>query len=121
MNLKGHYYDHERGEYLPVEPVLRGLALDAYKTRVFELGCAICRLRGWGATPPHLHHPRTGVGAARRAPDSDVIPLCPEHHTGSTGVHGMGRKAFERHYGVTELELVAQTQREAGWDCSVAR
>ena len=35
----------------------------------------------------------------------NVIPLCPEHHRGNTGYHGLGRKAFERRYGVTEAEL----------------
>jgi len=37
--------------------------------------------------------------------DAPAVPLCPEHHRGNSGVHGMGRKAFERHYGITELEL----------------
>jgi hypothetical protein len=92
-----------------------GKEMAAYKRRVFELGCAVCRIYGWGNTPPHLHHPRTGTGAGRRAPDETVIPLCPEHHQGNTGIHGMGRKAFERHYGITELQLVEATQREAGW------
>ena len=44
-----------------------------------------------------------------------MVPLCPEHHQGNTGIHGMGRKAFERYYGVTELELVEQTKREANY------
>jgi len=38
-----------------------------------------------------------------------VIGLCPEHHRGNTGVHGMGRKAFARFYGVTEEDLLEQT------------
>jgi hypothetical protein len=38
-----------------------------------------------------------------------VIGLCPEHHRGNTGIHGMGRKAFEREYGVTEEELLEIT------------
>ena len=38
--------------------------------------------------------------------NADVIPLCPEHHTGKTGVHGLGRKAFELTYGLTEDELL---------------
>jgi len=94
---------------------MNGRQMQDYKRRVFELGCVICRILGLGRTPPHLHHPRTGVGAARRAPDDDVIPLCPEHHQGTTGLHGMGRKAFERLYGVTELDLVARTKAEAGY------
>lgn len=44
----------------------------------------------------------------------DVIPLCPEHHQGASGVHGMGRKAWERMFGITEAELTAETQQLAG-------
>jgi hypothetical protein len=39
-----------------------------------------------------------------------VIGLCPEHHRGNTGVHGLGRKAFEKKYGLTEEDLLAQTE-----------
>jgi Icc-related predicted phosphoesterase len=39
-----------------------------------------------------------------------VIPLCPEHHRGSSGYHGMGRKAFEKRYEVTESELQQQLE-----------
>ena len=82
--------------------------------RVAELGCAICRLLGYGITPAEVHHQRTGMGAGKRAIHYQTIPLCPEHHRGATGLHGLGRKAFERTYGVTELELVEQTQKLAG-------
>lgn len=76
---------------------------------VARLGCAICARMGYQDTPSEVHHQRTGVGAGRRAPDNLAIPLCPEHHRGRTGIHGMGRKAFERQYGVTEVDLVAET------------
>jgi hypothetical protein len=42
--------------------------------------------------------------------NSPVIPLCFLHHTGNQGVHGMGKKAFAAHYGVTEEDLLEQTQ-----------
>jgi hypothetical protein len=32
--------------------------------------------------------------------------LCVEHHRGNTGIHGMGTKAFERHYNITQKELL---------------
>lgn len=86
----------------------------AYADKVARLGCVLCLRLGFEGTPAELHHPRTGVGAGRRAPDSEVIPLCPEHHRGRTGVHGMGRRGFEAHYGVTELDLVAETKRLVG-------
>lgn len=87
------------------------LAEKAYLNRVFDLGCAICRRLGYGNTPPEIHHQRTGTGAGKRASHYQTVGLCPEHHRGSTGLHGMGRKAFERQYGVTEVELVEETQR----------
>ena len=43
----------------------------------------------------------------RRAPNTDVIPLCPNHHRlGNESLHVLGRKAFERKYGVTEVVLL---------------
>jgi hypothetical protein len=86
-----------------------------YLSQVFELGCAICRRLGYGETPPHLHHMRSGVGKGQRATNYEVIPLCPFHHTGNGGIHGMGLRAFEREYGVTEVELVQETQLLAGY------
>jgi len=75
--------------------------------RVAELPCAVCGIHG-----VQVHHIRTGVGMGRRASDFETIPLCPEHHQGNTGIHGMGRKAFERKYGVTELELLESTRNK---------
>jgi len=74
--------------------------------RVAALGCIICRRLGWGETPAQVHHIRTGQGAAQRAGDGLVLPLCPEHHQGATGLHGLGNRAFEARYKVTELELL---------------
>lgn len=80
--------------------------------RVARLGCALCRRYGHHDTPAELHHPRTGTGAGRRASNLDVIPLCPHHHRSSNeALHAMGRKAFERHHGVTELELLEDTKQ----------
>lgn len=77
--------------------------------RVAGLGCVICRRLGYGETPAEVHHARDGVGAAQRNSDWMTMPLCPEHHRGASGVHGLGVRAFERTYGTTELELVAET------------
>ena len=76
-----------------------------YMNRVASLGCILCRHLGYGESSAELHHPRTGQGMAMRASNFSVIPLCPEHHRGNTGLHGMGRKAFERQYGLTEIDL----------------
>ena len=84
-------------------------------SRVVELGCALCRHMGYENTSAETHHPRTGVGAGRKAPHSDAIPLCPYHHRlGDLSIHAMGRKAWERFHLVTELELLAQTRALLG-------
>lgn len=77
--------------------------------KVAALGCAICRLCGHGPTPALVHHIRDGQGASQRAHDFLVIPLCPEHHQGDTGIHGLGTREFERRYKVTELDLLGET------------
>jgi hypothetical protein len=74
--------------------------------KVANLGCSLCRYLGYGESPPELHHIRR-AGKRSNAP---VIPLCPEHHRGNTGIHGMGRKRFEIEYKITEEELLQQTE-----------
>jgi len=71
--------------------------------RLAQFGCVLCHYLGYGESPAEIHHIRH-AGLRKNAP---VIPLCPEHHRGNTGVHGMGRKAFAKHYKVTE-ELLLQ-------------
>jgi hypothetical protein len=75
--------------------------------KVANLGCSLCRYLGYGESPPELHHIRR-AGKRSNAP---VIPLCPEHHRGNTGIHGMGRKAFEKEYKVTEEQLLKLTEK----------
>jgi len=76
--------------------------------KVAELGCSLCRHQGNEGTPAELHHIRR-AGKRSSAP---VIGLCPYHHRGSnTSIHGMGRKRFEREYGITEEALHAETLR----------
>jgi hypothetical protein len=77
-----------------------------YMSKVAELGCAVCRRMGYEGTPAELHHPRgINVGMGQRSSHMSVLPLCPQHHRGNMGIHGMGRKAFEAHYGFTEKDL----------------
>jgi hypothetical protein len=47
----------------------------------------------------------------QRAKHFNVLPLCPEHHRGQTGIHGMGSRAFARHYGVDEAGLLDQVRQ----------
>ena len=74
--------------------------------KVARLGCILCRYLNLGETPAEIHHIRRYGGKRDFAP---VIGLCPEHHRGNTGVHGLGRKGFEKKYGITEEELTCRT------------
>lgn len=74
--------------------------------KIAELGCSLCRHQGFEGTPAEIHHIRR-TGKRSNAP---VIPLCPYHHRGSnTSIHGMGRRRFEREYGISEEQLLEQT------------
>lgn len=75
--------------------------------KLARLGCILCiRLNYGEGTPAEIHH----IRRAGRRSDAPVIALCPEHHRGNTGIHGMGRKLFERHYGCTEDDLLSKTE-----------
>ena len=82
-----------------------------YLSKVADIGCIICYRLGYIGTPAEIHHIRgIGLGMGVRNSNYAVLPLCPRHHRGNDGYHGLGRKAFERRYEVTELELAQQVQ-----------
>ena len=77
-----------------------------YLSRVAELGCLVCRRMGYPGTPAEIHHKRAGTGAGRRSSHLEAMPLCPEHHRGKTGIHGLGTKGFPKHWGFNEDDLL---------------
>jgi hypothetical protein len=75
--------------------------------KIAELGCSLCRHQQNPETPAELHLIRR-AGIRSQSP---FIPLGPFHHRGtSAGIHGMGRKAWEKHHNITEEILLAQTE-----------
>ena len=73
--------------------------------KLARLGCILCIRLGYGeGTPAEIHH----IRRAGKRSDAPVIPLCPEHHRGNSGIHGLGRKRFEREYATTEELLLEQ-------------
>ena len=70
--------------------------------KIARLGCILCWHRGFEDTPAELHHVRTGNIPRKLAP---VIPLCPEHHRGNTGIHA-GKQSFVKRFGVDEQDLL---------------
>lgn len=77
--------------------------------RVARSGCDLCRHLGLGETPAEIHHPRFSEGMSQRASHFLAIGLCPEHHRGESGIHGLGVREFERRYKVSEPVLLAIT------------
>lgn len=85
-----------------------------HMNKVAESGCVLCSYLGYGHTRAEIHHLRHGMGMGQRNNNQMIIPLCFEHHRGNTGYHGLGRRAFERMYEITELELLALSQQNIG-------
>lgn len=76
---------------------------------VANLGCVLCKHLGHEGTPAEIHHIREGQGMSQRASNFLVVPLCPEHHRGNSGVHGLGERGFYTRYKLSELDLLAMT------------
>lgn len=88
---------------------MSSLAGKRHMGRVARAGCVLCRRLGLGESPAQVHHIREEQGASQRSSDWLTIPLCHEHHVGQSGIHGLGRKEFERRYKSTELDLLSET------------
>lgn len=80
-----------------------------YMSSVASLGCILCRHLGHEGTPAELHHVREGQGMSQRASNFLVVPLCPEHHRGASGLHGLGTRGFQTRYKLDEMDLLAMT------------
>lgn len=85
-------------------------------SRLTELGCLVCRrIHGpHDPGPVEIHHRRAGTGAGRRSSHYDAMPLCPEHHRGSKGLHGLGTKGFAKAYGFDEFDLLEDAKKLLG-------
>lgn len=83
------------------------MRVDQYEARLRALPCIVGTVTGQGCKCEELHH----VGAAEDRDDMNQVPLCLEHHKGSTGVHGLHRRAFAARYKLNDLKLLAITRR----------
>ena len=81
---------------------------------VAALGCIVCsHAYGNYGTPAEVHHVRARHGWGRTS-HLMTIPLCPEHHTGKTGVHNHGREQWEAIHGFSEMDLLTVVQAKLG-------
>jgi hypothetical protein len=77
-----------------------------YMEAVHSVPCVICLKRlGRKVYGVHAHH--AGEGSDRD--DHLLVALCPEHHQGATGIHGMHRRGFHRFWKTTDMQLIAWT------------
>lgn len=81
----------------------KSAAAERHLERVAGLGCCLCHQLGHGYTPCELHH----IGDTAERSDFLTIGLCPEHHRGGTGFHGLGEREFNRRYRTSEVKLLA--------------
>lgn len=82
--------------------------------KIAQLGCILCsEVLGFEGTEAELHHVRR-YGAKRAT--SPILPLCPEHHRGNDGIHGLGVKGFERKWQISCEELLERVSQKLGKD-----
>lgn len=81
--------------------------------KLHTIGCIACHVLNYGYTAPEIHHIRHGAGTGRKSAFDKAIPLCPRHHRlGGYGIaYHAGRLGFEKHVGMTELELLELTNK----------
>jgi len=84
--------------------------------QIAELGCILCsEILGFEGSPAELHHVRR-YGTKRAT--SPILPLCPEHHRGNDGLHGLGIKGFERKYEISCERLLERVSEKLGKEIS---
>ena len=81
--------------------------------KIAELGCILCSevLGIESRSAAELHHVRR-FGAVRAT--SPILPLCPEHHRGNSGVHGLGSKRFEIQWNAPFSWLLERVSQKLG-------
>lgn len=67
------------------------LATKWWHAFIRSLTCLVCKRFTHTGGRVALHH--VAEGSSKRS-EYAVVPLCDEHHQGSTGLHGVGTKQF---------------------------
>lgn len=79
-----------------------------WKAKLADMSCLICEGIHGRHEGGHveLHHLRTGGWG--KGDYKTLIPLCINHHRGKEGIHTLGTKAWERHFDVSQADLLNQ-------------
>jgi hypothetical protein len=75
--------------------------------RVHEIPCVVCVKMGTAPTFPVTAHHLESV--RDELSDYATVALCPQHHQGANGIHGLSRRGFEMKYKLSELDLLKLT------------
>lgn len=67
--------------------------------------CVVCEHIGMGESPAQVHH----LFSAHRRNDWLVAPVCPAHHTGPDGIHGLHRVPFHERFQLYDEDMMANT------------
>ena len=80
--------------------------------RIAALPCIACDVLCMGQTPAQVHHVREGRIERNHWL---TIPLCPEHHTGTTASVHLAKPALMRQLGMqSEFDLLALVLAKLG-------
>lgn len=63
-----------------------------YMGLVADLGCLIC------GGLAEIHHNTKNRGYGAKSSNYHIMPLCPNHHRGSNGIHHIGVKTWEKKF-----------------------
>lgn len=81
----------------------------AHLLRVKSITCRLCVWMGLAKDEPIGQSDAHHIGDSSERDDWLTVALCPEHHRGATGFHGLGEREFNRRYRTNELALLAST------------
>jgi hypothetical protein len=83
------------------------MSIEDHIERIHELPCVVCGHLGLPPTFPVSGHHLESVRDALS--EYAQVPLCPTHHVGPDGVHGLSRRGFEARYKLSQIDLLALT------------
>lgn len=83
------------------------MSLQKYVEAIHGLPCVVCfLLTGQRRYGVEGHHPES---VRDELSDWLELPICPDHHRGPNGIHGLSRRGFEIRYKLDDLALIAGT------------
>ncbi|HET8686352.1 MAG TPA: hypothetical protein VFM18_06770 [Methanosarcina sp.] len=80
---------------------------------ITRMGCCVCREYHGVISPAVVHHLtglENGRAMGRKSPDENTIALCPTHHTDFLGIHYLGKREWERRFGLQSDYLLKTNQ-----------